>query len=249
MLTLASVGVRYGGVWAVRDVSFTVPAGGCTALVGPSGAGKSSLLLAVDRLHELDPGTEVVGTVQLDGVDVRTLDARALRRRVGLLFQQPACFPLSVRENIAFPLRAHGTPRAELDDRVRGALVQAALWDEVCDRLGAPALTLSGGQQQRLCLARALALEPSVLLLDEPCASLDPASTMRVEEALGGLSGRVTRLVVTHNLGQARRLAQDVVCLWPGDVGATVAQQGPVARVLDAPDHPALAAWVSGALG
>ncbi|MEZ4323104.1 MAG: ATP-binding cassette domain-containing protein [Myxococcota bacterium] len=249
MMGLERVGVRYGGTWAVRDVDLVVQTGSCTALVGPSGAGKSSLLLALNRLHDLDASAHVEGRVTLDGTDVASLDDRVLRRRVGLLFQRPTPFPLSIRENLAFPLRAHGTARSELDGRVESALTAAALWSEVSHRLDHAASTLSGGQLQRLCLARALALEPDVLLLDEPCAALDPASTMRVEDALAGLGGRVTRLIVTHNLGQARRLADTCVCLWPGAEGGRVVEHGPVGEVLSAPSHPELAAWLSGALG
>ncbi|HHO52331.1 MAG TPA: ATP-binding cassette domain-containing protein [Deltaproteobacteria bacterium] len=248
-LSLRGVGVSYKGRWAVRGVDLDVAAGGCTALVGPSGAGKSSLLLAIDRLHDLDPEAAVVGRIQIGPDVVSDLDPQQLRRRVGLLFQRPAPFPLSIVENVAFPLRAHGVRGAAVGARVEESLRAVALWDEVSDRLDARALTLSGGQQQRLCLARALALEPEVLLLDEPCAALDPAATARVEEALVRLRGRVTVLVVTHNLGQARRLADEVACLWPGPDGGTVAELGPTQQVLQQPSHPDVAAWLAGTLG
>ncbi|MFZ5477194.1 MAG: phosphate ABC transporter ATP-binding protein [Myxococcota bacterium] len=246
-LELEGVTVRYGAHTAVRDVRLAVPAGEVVALLGPSGAGKSSLLLAVNRLHELDPGVVVEGAVRVAGADVRGMDPLRLRRRVGLLFQRPAPFPLSIGENVAFPLRAHGTPRAEVAGRVEDALRRAALWDEVKDRLAAPATGLSGGQQQRLCLARALALEPEVLLLDEPCAALDPRSTARVEEALAELG--VPMLLVTHNLAQARRLADRCACLWPGPDGGELVDEGPTERVFGAPAHGELAGWMKGDFG
>ncbi len=248
-LSLQGVTVEYRGVPAVSNVSLDVAAGTVTAIVGPSGSGKSSLLLAINRLHALDGHARVRGRVYLGGDDAAGLDDYTLRRRVGLIFQRPTPFPLSIAENIAFPLRAHGVHRAEIPARVEAALQRAALWVEVKDRLSAPARSLSGGQQQRLCIARAIALDPEVLLLDEPCASLDPLSTARVEDALVALSGTTTLLLVTHNLGQARRLASQVACLWPGEPGGTLLDVGPVARVFTQPAAPVLEAWFAGRTG
>ena len=244
-----AVCVSYPQRQVVDQVTFDVPAGEITALVGPSGSGKSSLLFAVNRLHGLRGMAKVRGDITLGGASTRTLDDYALRRRVGLIFQQPTPFPLSISENIAFPLRAHGVPRAELSGRVEASLRKAALWDEVADRLNAPAQDLSGGQQQRLCLARALAMEPHVLLLDEPCASLDPLSTALVEEALSRLRDTTTTLLVTHNLAQARRLAKHVVCLWPGHRGGRVLDVGTTERVFGAPADPTLRAYFAGLTG
>ncbi len=246
---LRDVSVHYGAVQAVDGASFDVPRGGITALVGPSGSGKSSLLLAVNRLHALDDRVRVTGSIAVLGQDVRDLDDYTLRRRVGLIFQRPVPFPMSIRENLRFPLTAHGYPRAEIDGRIEAALRKAALWEEVRDRLLSPATTLSGGQQQRLCLARALVLEPILLLLDEPCAALDPQSSALVEETLRGLAGDTTLLMVTHNLGQARRLASTAVCLWPGPRGGRVLDEGPMERVCEAPRASVLTEYFAGRVG
>jgi len=248
-LSLRGVTVEYAGAPAVSDVSFDVAPGSVTAIVGPSGSGKSSLLLAINRLHALDRKARVRGQVWLGPVDTATLDDYALRRRIGLIFQRPTPFPLSIAENVGFPLRAHGVPAREIGACVEAALRRAALWPEVKDRLASPARSLSGGQQQRLCIARALALDPEVLLLDEPCASLDPLATAQVEETLVGLAGTTTILLVTHNLGQAHRLAQEVACLWPGQRGGTLLDHGPARRVFEQPAAPTLEAWFTGRTG
>jgi len=248
-LSLRGLGVEYAGVPAVSDVSFDVASGSVTAVVGPSGSGKSSLLLAINRLHTLDRKARVRGEVWLGTTDTAAIDDYTLRRRIGLIFQRPTPFPLSISENVAFPLRAHGVPAREIGANVEAALRRAALWSEVKDRLAAPARTLSGGQQQRLCIARALALDPDVLLLDEPCASLDPLATALVEETLVGLSGTTTILLVTHNLGQAHRLAQEVVCLWPGQRGGALLDHGRAQRVFEQPASPTLEAWFAGRTG
>ena len=234
---------------SVDRADLVAASGAITGLVGPSGSGKSSLLLAVNRLHDLAAGVTVIGDIRLDDLPVGTLPAEALRLRVGLVFQRPVTFPMSILENLLFPLRAHGWSRSEAADRAEAALRRAALWDEVADRLGRPASSLSGGQQQRLCLARALALAPEVLLLDEPCSALDPRSTALVEETLRSLAGTTTVLLVTHNLAQARRLAANVACLWPTPGGGQVVDQGPAARVFDAPATRELADYFSGVTG
>lgn len=244
MITFDRVSVRYGAHRAVEEVSFSVEDGGVTALVGPSGSGKSSLLLAVNRLHDLDDDAVVTGEVSLGGIPVSTMNPYTLRKRVGLIFQRPTPFPLSIRENLAFPLRAHGIHRSEVDGRVEAALRRAAVWNEVKDRLAAPATGLSGGQQQRLCIARALAMDPEVLLLDEPCASLDPAATALVEETLRSLVG-TTLLLVTHNHAQAHRLARRCACLWDG----RLIDEGPTERVFSSPKEPRLGDWFAGRMG
>lgn len=248
MIRVRGLTVRYGDHVALAGVDLDVPAGVVQGLLGPSGSGKTTLLYALDRLHDLVPGTRVEGTVEVGGRSVAERHPDDLRREVGLILQRPVPFPMSIGENVAFPLRAHG--RTEVADRVEAALRRAALWDEVRDRLKAPASALSGGQQQRLCLARALALEPRVLLLDEPCASLDPRSTALVEETLRGVAGTTTLVLVTHNLAQARRLADRCACLWPRpDGGGALVDEGPTARVFDAPATDDLRSWFAGAIG
>lgn len=248
-LELERVTVRYGTSIAVNEVSLAVGGGAIAALIGPSGSGKTSLLHAVNRMHELDRAVRVTGAIRLDGQDVHTMDTYTLRTRVGLIFQRPAPFPMSILENLQFPLRAHGIVRGELASRAERALRRAALWEEVRDRLNQSALSLSGGQQQRLCLARALALEPEVLLLDEPCAALDPRSTALVEETLRSLAGSTTMLLVTHNLAQAQRIADRVACLWPMGEGGQLLDEGPTSRVFGAPAHPTVRDYLEGRSG
>jgi phosphate transport system ATP-binding protein len=249
VVRLQSVTVRYGSRIAVGNVDLEVPAGRITAIVGPSGCGKTTLLYAINRLHELVPGAVVSGRITVGVVPTSEMQPDELRRSVGLILQRPVPFPMSIRENIAFPLRRHGTASSEIADRVQMALQEAALWPEVHDRLDSSPQTLSGGQQQRLCLARALALRPGVLLLDEPCASLDPAATARVEEALVALEGRTTLVLVTHNLAQARRLAARCACLWPDPAGGKLVDCGPTPRIFESPATDELRAWFSGAIG
>lgn len=248
-IELRAVTVRHGGRVAVDRVDLTAPSGQITALVGPSGSGKSSLLLAVNRLHDLDPHAVVTGDRRLGDLDLATLGGDALRTRIGLVFQRPVTFPMSILDNLTFPLRAHGVARSELSGRAENALRGAALWDEVRDRLTRPAATLSGGQQQRLCLARALALEPEALLLDEPCSALDPRSTALVEDTLRSLVGTTTMVLVTHNLAQARRLGSEVSCLWPGRDGGRVIDAGPAERVFREPATAELGDWLRGVTG
>ena len=223
-----------------------------TALVGPSGCGKTSFLSCLNRLADLVPSCSVSGAVFLDGKDIRApdCDVMGLRRRVGMIFQKPNPFPLSVRKNLEFPLREHGLrDRAGLDRAVEAALRDVGLWDEVKDRLGAPALALSGGQQQRLCIARAIALEPDVLLMDEPCSALDPLSSGVVEDLVARLRRRYTVLIVTHNLAQARRLADQVAVFWAVDGVGRLVEHGDVQQIFDAPRDPLTAAYVRGLRG
>lgn len=202
--------VYYGERKALGEVSFSIPAGLITAIIGPSGCGKSTFLRALNRMNELVPGSRTTGRVLVDGVDVYApgTDLSLLRKKVGMVWQRPNPFPMSIWENVAYGPRCHGVKsRAILDEIVERSLREAALWDEVKDRLGSSALALSGGQQQRLCIARALAVEPEVLLMDEPAASLDPISTTKIEDLLAELRGRYTLVVVTHNLQQAARIS------------------------------------------
>lgn len=212
----------FGRRAVVKEVSILFPARTVTAVIGPSGCGKTTFLRCLNRMHELSEGGWVTGTVLLDREDIydSSVDPVQLRRRIGMVFQRPTPFPtMSIYENVAAGLRVNGRrPRAELDRAIERALRQAALWDEVKDRLRQGALTLSGGQQQRLCIARALAPEPEVLLLDEPTASLDPAGTQRIEELCHELKTRYTIVIVTHNLQQAARVSDYTAFFYLGDL-------------------------------
>jgi len=200
----------YGATQALFDLTFTIPRRAVTALIGPSGCGKSTFLRSINRLNELIPGTRHSGDILLEGVSVfsRGMDAVALRREVGMVFQRPNPFPKSIFDNVAYGPRLNAlAPERDMPERVERALRQAALWDEVKDRLEAPGTSLSGGQQQRLCIARALANEPEVLLMDEPCSALDPAATQRIEELLVELKQSYSIVIVTHNMQQASRVS------------------------------------------
>jgi phosphate transport system ATP-binding protein len=209
-LVLQGVNFWYGVRQAVFDVSLTVPAQRVTALIGPSGCGKSTLLRLLNRMNDLVPGARVEGRIELDGQPLNdpSLEVEILRRRVGMVFQKPNPFPKSIFENVAYGPRIQGIrDRARLAEIVEESLRRAALWEEAKDRLEASALGLSGGQQQRLCIARALATGPEVLLMDEPCSALDPISTSRIEDLIGALSETVTIVIVTHNMQQAARVS------------------------------------------
>jgi phosphate transport system ATP-binding protein len=218
----------FGSLRAVREVSLLFPAHTVTAIIGPSGCGKSTLLRCLNRMHELTAGGTVTGEVLLDNVNVYARDVNPieLRRRIGMVFQRPTPFPtMSIYDNVAAGLRVNGKhPRGEMDSAVERALRQAALWDEVKDRLRTSALALSGGQQQRLCIARAIAPEPEILLLDEPTASLDPAGTQRIEELCHELKRLYTIVIVTHNMQQAARVSDYTAFMYLGslvEVGST----------------------------
>jgi phosphate transport system ATP-binding protein len=201
----------YGSFQALKSIDVELASCQITALIGPSGCGKSSFLRCLNRMNDLIPGGRIEGSVLLDGEEVyaRAVDPVELRRRVGMVFQRPNPFPKSIFDNIAYGPRLHGLRRrSDLEERVERSLRQAALWDEVKDLLNKSALDLSGGQQQRLCIARALAVEPEVLLMDEPCSALDPISTFRIEELMSELKERYTIVLVTHNMYQASRVSQ-----------------------------------------
>src|SRR5712664_1261240 len=212
----------YGRRAVVKDVSILFPKHTVTALIGPSGCGKTTFLRCLNRMHELSEGGWITGKVLLDGQDVYdpSIDAVQLRRRIGMVFQRPTPFPtMSIYDNVAAGLRVNGRrPKREMDEVVSRALQQAALWEEVKDRLHTSALELSGGQQQRLCIARAVAPQPEILLLDEPTASLDPAGTQRIEELCHELKTRYTIVIVTHNLQQAGRVSDYTAFFYLGDL-------------------------------
>ena len=228
-LEAAHLTALFGEHRAVRDVSLLFPANTVTAIIGPSGCGKSTMLRCLNRMHELTPGASVQGEVLLDNVNIYGDDVSAveLRRRIGMVFQRPTPFPtMSIYDNVAAGLKVNGKrTRAQIDDAVSRALQNAALWDEVKDRLHSSALDLSGGQQQRLCIARAVAPEPEILLLDEPTASLDPAGTQRIEELCHAIKRLYTIVIVTHNMQQAARVSDYTAFMYLGsliEVGKTV---------------------------
>jgi phosphate transport system ATP-binding protein len=210
-IEVEALNVYYGAFRAVRDVTLTVKPHAITAIIGPSGCGKSTFLRTLNRMHELIPMTRVEGSVRLDGEDVYGLDVDpvALRRVVGMVFQRPNPFPtMSIYDNVAAGLRLTGRHRtAELDEVVERSLKRAALWDEVKDKLKSGGTSLSGGQQQRLCIARAIAVDPEVILMDEPASALDPIATLRIEELMAELRSKYTIVIVTHNMQQASRIS------------------------------------------
>jgi phosphate transport system ATP-binding protein len=240
--------IAYAGKTAVKDVTLPVRQGEVLSLIGPSGCGKTTLLRSLNRLTELTPTATRGGRITLDGQDVDELDVTLLRRRVAMVFQQPNPFPMSIFDNVAYGLREQGTKRPgkrELTPKVEEALRRAGLWDEVADDLGRPALRLSGGQQQRLCIARALAVDPEVLLLDEPCSALDPRSTQTIEDLIVRLRAEVAVVIVTHNLQQAFRVADHVAFMYLGEL----VEYGPAAEVFGNPRTRRTREYVSGSFG
>ena len=219
-ITIENLNFFYGPVHALHDISMKVPDKMVTAFIGPSGCGKSTLLRTLNRMNDLIPGVRVQGEVNIDGefIYASSVDVVALRRRVGMVFQKSNPFPKSVFENVAYGLRINrlARSRADLHARVEESLRAAALWDEVKDRLHAPATALSGGQQQRLCIARALAVRPEVLLMDEPASALDPIATQRIEELIYELKKHYTIVIVTHNMQQAARVSDLTAFFWLG---------------------------------
>jgi phosphate transport system ATP-binding protein len=239
----------YGRFTAVKGVSLAFPANRVHALIGPSGCGKSTFLRTLNRMHELSEHGWITGRVLLDGADIYAprVNAMQLRRRIGMVFQQPTPFPtMSVYDNVAAGLRVQDKlPRAELDAVVERSLRQAALWDEVKDRLRASAMALSGGQQQRLCIARTIAPTPDVVLLDEPTASLDPQGTQRIEELLFELKRDFTIIIVTHNMQQAARVSDTTTFFYLG----TMVESGPTRQIFTAPRHEQTEAYITGRFG
>ena len=221
ILTVKDLCLWYGSHQALKDVSIDIPEKSITALIGPSGCGKSTFLKTLNRMNDLVPGVKITGTVKYRDQDVfdPSLDVSALRRQIGMVFQKPNPFPMSVYDNIAYGPRTHGVKsRAALDEIVEKSLRGAAIWDEVKDRLRRNALGLSGGQQQRLCIARALAVEPDVLLMDEPTSALDPISTSKIEELALQLKEKYTIVIVTHNMQQAVRISDYTAFFLLGDL-------------------------------
>ena len=253
-ITIEGLSVYYGGFRAVREVALTIPPRAVTAIIGPSGCGKSTFLRTMNRMHELTPGARVEGSVRLDGIDIYRpdVDPVQLRRVVGMVFQRPNPFPtMSIYDNVAAGLRLTGRhKRSELDGIVERSLVRAALWDEVKDKLKQPGTSLSGGQQQRLCIARAIATEPDVILMDEPCSALDPRSTLQIEELMFELKQSYTIIVVTHNMQQAARASDYTVFMnMADDRAGFVVEEGPTLGIFTNPKNQLTEDYVSGRFG
>jgi phosphate transport system ATP-binding protein len=206
---LRDLEVQYSGHTAVREVDLDIAANEITAFIGPSGCGKTTVLRCLNRMHDLTPGAKVIGQVNYHGENLYAgkVDAAEVRRRIGMVFQKPNPFPKTIFDNVAYGPKLNGKKRSELKDIVEHALTRAALWDEVKDKLKNSGLSLSGGQQQRLCIARALAVEPDVILMDEPCSALDPIATARIEDLMAELKAEFTIVIVTHNMQQAARVS------------------------------------------
>lgn len=250
VLAIRGLRVAFSGNEILHGVDIDAPRGGVVALVGPSGCGKTTLLRSVNRLTELAPTASITGEVQLDGSNIydRGTDLNLLRRRIGMVFQQPNPFPMTIFDNVAFAMReqAKSRPsRSSLLPAVEDVLQRAGLWDEVKDNLDRNALSLSGGQQQRLCIARTLAANPEVILMDEPCSALDPRSTARIEELIVQLAGSLTIVIVTHNLAQAKRIGDYAAYLLNGDV----IEQGLAQQVFEDPTEQSTRDFVSGMFG
>ncbi len=252
-MRVESVWLAYGDNWVVRDVSLPARQGEVLALIGASGSGKTTLLRSLNRLTEITAGAARAGRIALDGTDIHELEVNALRRRVSMVFQQPNPFPMSIFDNVAYALAEQSPPRGrrrrrhsrELEGAVEDALRRAGLYDEVAGDLGRSALALSGGQQQRLCIARALAAQPEVLLLDEPCSALDPISTATIEELIVGLRETVAIVIVTHNLQQALRVADHVAFMHLGEL----VEYGTSEQVFEHPARQRTRDYISGAFG
>jgi phosphate transport system ATP-binding protein len=252
ILEIRNLAVRYNDTTALAGVSLDIYKGCITALIGPSGCGKTSFLSALNRLSDLSPGVSVSGDVHFEGASIfsPTVDTRQLRTKIGMIFQKPNPFPFSIRRNLELPLKEHGvTDAKELSSRIQSALEDVGLWAEVHDRLDSSALKLSGGQQQRLCIARALVLKPTVLLMDEPCSALDPISSGVVEDLILRLRGQYTVVIVTHNLAQAKRIANYAAFFWMKERVGKLIEFGHSQQLFDAPVDDLTAAYVSGARG
>jgi phosphate transport system ATP-binding protein len=248
LLEIDSLRLWYGQKQALHGISLRIPEKRITAFIGPSGCGKSTLLRCINRLNDLVDGVRIEGDIRFEGRSIYApeVDVNALRKRVGMVFQKSNPFPKSIYENVAYGCRIHGTnSRRELDEVVEKSLRGAALWDEVKDRLDDSALGLSGGQQQRLCIARAIAVEPDVILLDEPCSALDPIATAKVEELMQTLKDRYTLVVVTHNMQQASRASDYTAFLYLGEL----VEYGPTEKVFVNPMKRQTEDYITGRFG
>ena len=247
-ITVRELNFFYGATQALKRVKLDFPERRVTGMIGPSGCGKSTLLRVLNRMYDLYPGQRAEGEVLLDGSNILgpEVDVTLLRARVGMVFQKPMPFAMSIFNNVAFGVRLHERlGRAELAERVEWSLTRAALWDEVKDRLGSPATGLSGGQQQRLCIARTIAVRPEVILLDEPTSALDPISTLKIEELIDELKQDFTIALVTHNMQQAARVADQVAFFYLGEL----VEAGPAAAMFTAPRQQRTQEYITGRFG
>jgi phosphate transport system ATP-binding protein len=247
-VSLRGLRAFYGSAEQVKGVDLEFPANQVTAIIGPSGCGKSTMVRCINRMHEEIPGARAEGKVLMDDIDLyaSAVDVIAVRRAVGMVFQKPNPFPtMTVFDNVASGLRLTGVPRGELRPKVEAALRGAGLWEEVSDRLSEPGLGLSGGQQQRLCIARSLAVDPEVLLMDEPCSALDPIATLKIEELIATLKQRVTIVIVTHNMQQAARVADRTAFMLSGEM----VEVGPTQEIFTTPSDPRTEEYVTGKFG
>ena len=244
---ISNLNLYYGDFHALKDVDLSINEKEITAFIGPSGCGKSTFLKCLNRMNDLVQGCKITGQVLLDGEDIYSgMDVNLLRKRVGMVFQKPNPFPMSIYDNIAYGPRTHGIrSKAKLDEIVEKSLRDAAIWDEVKDRLKKSALGMSGGQQQRLCIARALAVKPEVLLMDEPTSALDPGSTMKVEELMSELKKNYTVVIVTHNMQQAARISDRTAFFLLGEL----VEVGPTAQIFSAPQDKRTEDYISGRFG
>jgi phosphate transport system ATP-binding protein len=247
-ISVKALNLHYGELHALKNICIDIAQNDVTALIGPSGCGKSTFLKTLNRMNDLIPGVKIEGSVRLDGEDIyaRSMDVTLLRKRVGMVFQKPNPFPMSIYDNVAYGPRIHGTKsRRKLDEIVERSLRGAALWDEIKDRLKKNALGLSGGQQQRLCIARALAVEPEVLLMDEPTSSLDPISTMKIEDLIAMLKEQYTIVIVTHNMQQAARISDSTAFFLHGEI----VECAPTDRLFSMPQNKKTEDYITGRFG
>ena len=248
-MSVRGLNVHYGDDHALKDVDLDIRGHRVTALIGPSGCGKTTFLRCLNRMNDIIPNCRVEGLVKLDQEDIydRALDVVQLRARVGIVFQKPNPFPKSIFDNVAYGPRIHGLAdgRAELDDMVQTSLERAGLWNEVKDRLAAPGTGLSGGQQQRLCIARAIAVNPEVILMDEPCSALDPIATARIEELMDDLRRNYTIVIVTHSMQQAARVSQRAAFFHLGEL----VERGETSQLFTAPQDERTKGYITGRFG
>ena len=251
-LQVHDLSVAYHRKPVLEQVCLDIYRGCITALIGPSGCGKTTFLSTLNQLTRSNSSAQVSGSVLFEGQELlhESVDLLGLRRRIGMIFQKPNPFPLSIQRNLDLPLREHGVSDRRLrQQKIETALRDVGLWDEVADRLNASALSLSGGQQQRLCIARALVLEPEILLMDEPCSALDPIASAVVEDLIQSLRGRYSIVIVTHNLAQARRVANYAAFFWMTERVGKLIEFGQCQRLFETPAHQLTAAYISGAKG
>ncbi len=247
-VSVKGLNAYYGSNQTIKGIDIEFPARQVTAIIGPSGSGKSTVVRCINRMHEEIPGARAEGQVELDGVDVydRRVDVTHVRRLIGMVFQKPNPFPtMSIFDNVGSGLKLTGMRKRHLRDRVNQSLRSVGLWEEVHDRLGTPGMALSGGQQQRLCIARTIAVEPEVILMDEPCSALDPVATLRIEELIAELKERYTIVIVTHNMQQAARVADTTAFMLDGEL----IEHGPTSEIFTKPKDERTERYVTGKFG